>query len=118
MAVLFDTLKLAERLEAAGLPLRQARDMAAAFAETMTGDVATRQDIELLRRDIDQTRHDLDHLREHVDLRFGEVEARLGQRITEAEARLLRPMLTHALATIGAVAAIVGLAAALTRLFH
>ena len=100
MAVLFDTLKLAERLEASGLPPRQARDMAAALAETMSGDVATRQDIELLRRDIDQ------------------VEARLGQRLAETEARLLRLMLTHTLAVIGSVAGIVGLAAALTHLFH
>ncbi len=42
MAVLFDTLKLAERLKAAGMPPRQARDMAGALAETMTGEVVTR----------------------------------------------------------------------------
>jgi site-specific recombinase len=42
MAVLFDTLKLADRLEAAGMPPRQAHETAAALAETMTGDLVTR----------------------------------------------------------------------------
>jgi hypothetical protein len=107
MAVLFDTLKLAERLEASGLPPRQARDMAAAFAETMTGDVATRQDLELLRRDIDQTRQDLAHLREYVDLRLGELEARLQRRIDQVVIRL------------GVlIVAMTGVLAALIRLFH
>jgi hypothetical protein len=47
VAVLLDTLKLADRLEAAGLPPQQAHDMAAAFAETIAGDLVTRQDLQL-----------------------------------------------------------------------
>lgn len=47
MAVLFDTLKLADRLEAAGLPPKQAHDVAAAFAEAISADIVTRQDLQL-----------------------------------------------------------------------
>ncbi|HJU19827.1 MAG TPA: hypothetical protein VJ770_25515 [Stellaceae bacterium] len=147
MAVLFDTLKLAERLEAAGMPPRQARDVASALAETASGDVATRQDIELLRRDIDQIRRDVGHLREttqadiatlreYVDLRLGEMEARLRGEIHGGDAELRTEiaglhteiekvradvrgwLIAQAFAIIGAVAAIVGLAAALSRLIH
>jgi hypothetical protein len=67
VAVLFDTLKLADRLEAAGMPARQAHDMAAALAETITGDLVTR---------------------EHLDLRLGEMETRLRGEIAAAELRL------------------------------
>ena len=88
MAVLFDTLKLADRLEAAGMPPRQARDMAAAFAETMTGDVATRQDLDLARQDLAHLREDMAHLREYVDLRLAETAARLERRIDQVVIRL------------------------------
>jgi hypothetical protein len=44
-AVAFDTLKLAQRLEAAGFSVRQAQDTTAALAETLTGAVATAADI-------------------------------------------------------------------------
>jgi hypothetical protein len=111
MAVLFDTLKLAQRLEAAGMPPEQAQGTAAALAEGLTNTVATAAGIETVRGEIRES-----ELRLRGEIH--EIELRLNQRITEAEARLLRLMLTHTLATIGAVAAIVGLAAALTHLFH
>ena len=84
MAVLFDTLKLAERLEAAGMEQAQARGVAAAIAEAASGEVATRADLAALRTEIaelrsevGQTRREVEHLREYVDLRLGEAEARL-----------------------------------------
>ena len=40
MTVAFDTLKLARRLEAAGLPTKQAQDTAEALADTLTANVA------------------------------------------------------------------------------
>lgn len=45
--VAFDTLKLAERLEAAGMPASQARDTAAALAETIGENVVTREYLDL-----------------------------------------------------------------------
>jgi hypothetical protein len=47
VTVLFDTLKLADRLEAAGLSAKQAHDMASAFADTLSADIVTRQDLQL-----------------------------------------------------------------------
>jgi hypothetical protein len=52
MTVAFDTLKLADRLEAAGMSAAQARGTAAALAETMTGAVATASDVAALRAEI------------------------------------------------------------------
>jgi hypothetical protein len=114
--VAFDTLKLAQRLQAAGMPQRQAQDVAAALAETITGDLVTR---------------------EYLDLRLGEAETRLRGDIREAEARLRGEMregderLRGEIASLhsrlvwwiigtaaGAVVTIIGAVAALLRLMH
>jgi hypothetical protein len=63
MAVAFDTLKLAQRLEAAGMPPQQAQGTAAALAESMTATLATAADVH-------------------------EVELRLSGEIRESELRL------------------------------
>ncbi len=65
-AVAFDTLKLAQRLEAAGLPGRQAQEIASAIAETIGDAVVTR---------------------EYLDLRLGEATARLEAKIAEIASR-------------------------------
>jgi hypothetical protein len=56
-AVAFDTLKLARKLENSGLPAKQAQDMSAAFAETLTewhsvGNLATKEDVHALKEDL------------------------------------------------------------------
>jgi hypothetical protein len=107
MAVLFDTLKLAERLEAAGMGQAQARGVAAAIAEAASGDVATKADIEMMRGEIRES-----ELRLRTEIEKVRTESR------ESEVRLLRAMATQSWTIIGAVAGIVGLAAALTHLFH
>jgi len=56
-SVAFDTLKLAQRLEAAGFPPKQAQDVASAIAETIAESVVTR---------------------DYLDLRLGEVRAEIG----------------------------------------
>ena len=45
--VAFDTLKLAQRFEAAGFPPKQAQDMASAIAETIVDTVVTREYLDL-----------------------------------------------------------------------
>jgi VIT1/CCC1 family predicted Fe2+/Mn2+ transporter len=45
--VAFDTLKLAQRFEAAGAPLKQAQDMAAAISDTIGETVVTREYLDL-----------------------------------------------------------------------
>ncbi len=51
-AVPFDTLALARKLEAAGFPPKQAQDTAAALAEVMSEQVATKHDLEVLKHDL------------------------------------------------------------------
>jgi hypothetical protein len=51
MAMPFDTLKLARRLESGGFPPQQAGDMAEAIAEALA-DLATKTDIAGLKADI------------------------------------------------------------------
>jgi plasmid stabilization system protein ParE len=80
-AVAFDTLKLAQRLEAAGFSSRQAQDTAAALAETLTGAIATAADVEAVRADI---RESESRLRGEIR----EVETRLQAEIRETELRL------------------------------
>jgi hypothetical protein len=58
MAMPFDTLKLARRLEAAGFPPQQAGDMAEAIAEALS-ELATQADIAALKADIAALRAEL-----------------------------------------------------------
>ena len=80
----------------------------------MTGNVATRQDLDLVRQDIDHLRRDLGHLREYVDLRLGENEARLRAEIEKVRADVRGWLI----AQLGAIAVLIGLAAGLSHLFH
>jgi hypothetical protein len=53
MAMPFDTLKLARRLEAAGFPPQQAGDMAEAIAEAIS-ELVTKTDLQNAVRDLEQ----------------------------------------------------------------
>lgn len=94
MTVAFDTLKLADRLEAAGMPPQQAKSVASALAETATANLVTR---------------------EYLDLRLGEVRAETRADLSEAKAEILRWI-------IGAIGfqtiIILSAAPALIRLLH
>jgi hypothetical protein len=99
-AVVFDTLRLAQRLEAAGLPGRQAQEIASALSETIGEAVVTREYLDLRLAELDH--------------RLGELSARLEGKIAELRAEILKWM-------FGAVGlqtlAILGGVAALLRLF-
>ena len=78
-SVAFDTLKLTQRLEAAGFPAKQAQDMASAIADTIVDTVVTR---------------------EYLDLRLGTVQRDIGDlksdtatKLAELKADLLKWML-------------------------
>ena len=68
-SVAFDTLKLAQRLEAAGFSSKQAQDMASAIAETIVENVVTR---------------------DYLDLRLGEVRTEIGAEISSLRSEMLR----------------------------
>jgi hypothetical protein len=67
MTVAFDTLKLADRLEAAGMPSPQAKGVATALAEAMTANLVTR---------------------DYLDLRLGEFRAEIRAEIAAIATRL------------------------------
>ena len=64
--VAFDTLKASQRLRKAGFPEDQANALVSAFAEDIGANLATKDDIALLRKDFDVLRHDFDVLRHDV----------------------------------------------------
>lgn len=70
-AVLFDTLKLAKRLEEAGFTTAQAQGAAAAIADTFTEDLATKRDLKeleaALRADIQSLQSRSEHSLQAVD---------------------------------------------------
>ncbi len=122
--VAFDTLKLAQRLEAAGLPPRQAPDVASALSDTIGEVVVTREYLDLclgeLRAELDLR---LGELRAALDLRLGEIhgelDLRLGEvgaamatkvELAEAKGEILKWMFgaggLHTLAILGGVAAL------------
>ena len=59
MSVAFDTLKLAQRLEAAGFPSKQAQDMASAISDTIVETAVTRDYLDLRLGDVQREIADL-----------------------------------------------------------
>ncbi len=61
IAMIYDTLKLAEQLEhEAGFDAARARAMARIFAENASGNVATREDLLVIREDLLVTKGELE----------------------------------------------------------
>jgi hypothetical protein len=89
MSVAFDTLKLAQRLEAAGFPAKQAQDMASAIADTIVETVVTR---------------------DYLDLRLTELRGDTNTNLAELKADMMRWMFgavgLQTLAILGGVAAL------------
>jgi hypothetical protein len=83
--VAFDTLKLAQRLEAAGFPTKQAQDMASAISDTIVDTVVTR---------------------EYLDLRLGEIHVELAQLKAEMLKWMFGAVGLQTLAILGGVAAL------------
>jgi len=100
--IAFDTLKLAQRLEAAGLPAKQAQDVAAVLSETIGDAVVTREYLDLR----------LGELRSALDLRLGEIRGAMATKVELAEAKgeILKWMFgavgVQTLAILGGVAAL------------
>jgi hypothetical protein len=103
--VAFDTLKLAQRLEAAGLPPKQAQEVAGALSETIGEAVVTREYLDLR----------LGEMRGELDLRLGEIRAAMATKfeLAEAKGEILKWMFgavgVQTLAILGGVAALLRL---------
>ncbi|MGD9616190.1 MAG: DUF1640 domain-containing protein [Alphaproteobacteria bacterium] len=87
-SVAFDTLKLAQRLEAAGFPPKQAQDMASAIGETIVDTVVTK---------------------EYLDLRISEVRLEIANVKADILKWVLGAIGFQTLAVIGGVAALLKL---------
>jgi len=91
-AVVFDTLILSRKLAAAGMPTEQAQGVAAAIAETLGEQIATRRDLGDVSRDIAEAagagRAHTDQVEARLSARIDQVEAKLSTRIDQVEAKL------------------------------
>ena len=65
-SVIFDTHAFVKRLTAAGMPVEQAEILADESTRLVGEQVATKQDIALLRTDLELLRADLDRLRSEM----------------------------------------------------
>jgi len=94
--ITFDTLKLAQRLEAAGFPSQQAQNIAGAIAETVGEAIVTREYLDLRLAE--------------TNARLDETAARLEGKIAESRAEVLKWMFgavgLQTLAILGGVAAL------------
>jgi hypothetical protein len=97
LAVAFDTLKLARKLESAGMQPKQAQDTSAALSETFTewlsvGNIATREDVQRLETMITATKADVQ-----------QVKLALDTKISETKFEILRWMFGQTIVLIGAL---------------
>ena len=72
-AITFDTLAYVKTLREAGISETQAEAQASALSEVLrqgAGELATKQDIDLLKKDIDLVRKDITILDERTEGRF------------------------------------------------
>ncbi len=84
-SVAFDTLRLAQRLEAAGFPAKQAQDMASAISDTIIDTVVTQ---------------------EYLDLRLGEIRVELAGLKADMLKWMFGAVGLQTLAILGGVAAL------------
>jgi hypothetical protein len=90
LAVAFDTLKLARKLESAGMQPKQAQDTSAALSETFTewlsvGNIATREDVQRLEGKIDG------------------LEAKFGAGLAETKSEILKWLFGQTIVLLGAL---------------
>ncbi len=132
MAVI-DTLKLAKRLEAAGMPQRQAEEVSAALGEAIGEGLVTREYFDASRtadhQYLDARFGAIEAARtadrQYLDARFGTIEAArtadreyVDLRLNEMETRLQRRIDQVVIRLGSLIIVVVGLAAALTHLLH
>ena len=94
LAVAFDTLKLARKLESAGMQSKQAQDTSAALSESFTewlalGNVATREDLQ------------------GVESRLEAKISRLETKIEATKAEIMRWMFAQTVVLLGSLFALI-----------
>ena len=111
--VAFDTLKLADRLQAGGFSAEQARTAASAFADAMSSsDVATKSDLKELRAEL---KAEIGSVRTEMNAMEQRLEAKIEASAAATKADLMRWMFG---AMTAQTALIVGLVVGLVKLIH
>ncbi len=91
-ATTFDTLTYAKLLQEAGFTAQQAEAQAEALRAVVDQNLATKQDIELLRRDLkemeNQTEVRLKEMESRTEVRLKEMESRTEVRLKELDAKI------------------------------
>jgi hypothetical protein len=82
LAVAFDTLKLARKLESAGMQPKQAQDMAAALSDSLTewhsvGNLATKDDVQQVKVALQSDIQRLEVMIGHLDAKMSENKAEI-----------------------------------------
>jgi hypothetical protein len=99
LAVAFDTLKLARKLESAGMQPKQAQDTSAALSESFTewlslGNTATREDLQkleaVMREEIHELRAELKAEIGGVRTEIAGLEGKLEAKIEGTKAEILK----------------------------
>jgi hypothetical protein len=93
IAVPFDTLKMARKLEASGFPVAQAVGAAEAMAEAMTtSDVATKADLQATKTDLERSislvRSDLLQVRTDLERSISQVRTDLETKIDRVDTKI------------------------------
>jgi len=95
-AIAFDTLKFAKRLKEAGFTEQQAEALAAAEAEFVEENLATKRDLKelevALKRDIKELEVALKRDIKELDLKIEQVRVELTREIKELETKLARDL--------------------------
>jgi deoxyribodipyrimidine photolyase-like uncharacterized protein len=91
----FDTLSYAKKLQEGGFTVQQAEAQTEALRMVFEQELATKQDIELLR-------HELREMEARLEARMAELEARLGASMAQLEARMAERE-TRLLVRLGAI---------------
>lgn len=113
---IFDTLKLAKRLEAAGMPAPQAAGFAEALSETMTTELATKSDLRELRgwataefADVrGEMRAEFADVRREMRTGFAEMRTELAMTKTEMVRWMVGLFIAQASLTIGVLLRLTG----------
>ena len=92
MSVAYDTLKAANRLSAVGFPQDQAESLAAIFSEGITENLATKDDLELVRKDIKTLDAKIDTSIAALDTKIDTSTAALDTKIDTSNAKLSRDL--------------------------
>jgi hypothetical protein len=122
LAVAFDTLKLARKLESAGMQPKQAQDTSAALSESFSewlslGNIATREDVQRLESAMREDVQRLEGKTDKVDAKIDNLEARIGAKFAETKVDILKWIIgAMGAQTVALLAALYGLAHSIGKL--